>query len=193
MKPIPPIMDQVDRGACQTYAICQYLKTIYKIELDPISLYEHEKKQRGNRDPSVEDILNHLKENNYIHGYDHQYVGKNNVWRFFGDYLRQFVPTKRSIIICKNICRFSGGGIMSLGVPVGNDVAKDGILTKKQLIDNYRERSHAVFLYDYNDEKGVFVLVNSWGTKVGDNTGCLYLPYELVNFTKDLITVNIKK
>ena len=54
---------------------------------------------------------------------------------------------------------------------------------------------HCVALYGYNDEKQVFIMMNSWGTDVGQQ-GWFTIPYSYISnpaFARDFWTVRFFK
>jgi hypothetical protein len=177
MKPLPPILDQGSLGACQTYAVVNMLG-VKGVHLDPVELYHNAYKFNQNRDPGIEDVLKYLQSVGTIRYVNEQYVGtwKTTLWNKV-----QFISTPRQIAITKNLCK-SNGAVISCNVPFAHEIAPDGVITKEQILHN-KGREHAMYLYDYNDEKQLFTLVNSWGTNYGDHSGCIYLPYNLINIT----------
>ena len=192
MKKIPTIYDQEPYDACQSFAIAQYLNTAYKAKIAPLRLYFESVSYNKDRTPGIFEVCNYLKDTNVIHGYNRQKIGRNNIFRFLGDTLLQFITNSNSIVVARNMCDHNGGGIISVCVPEAWQINTDGILTEEQ-IKNNKGREHAMYLYDYNDEKRLFTLVNSWGKDYGDGTGCLYLPYDLIHLTNNCITISYNK
>lgn len=198
MKKIPRIQNQGSLEACQTFALCQYLNTTFGTTYNPVQVYgevmkwlKDNDKWSRDKEPTTYDVLDWLQFKGVIYGHDHQLVGKSNIWKFIKDNLFQWITNPRSIAIAKGVCN-SGGGVISCNVPQGSDINTNGVITKEQIVNN-KDRSHAMFLYDYNDVSKVFVLVNSWGYNYGDKSGCILLPYELLNYCNDLTTVSFIK
>ncbi len=52
----------------------------------------------------------------------------------------------------------------------------NGIMTALPKPDEVPEGGHAVVAVGYDDANQHFIVLNSWGTKFGDN-GCFYMPY----------------
>lgn len=190
MKQLPVILNQGNNGSCQSYAIAQFLNTKLNKGIDPEKLYHEMIEYNYGRDTfSTVDVFEHLKTTEKIIGYDHQWVGRLNTTRIENDKLVSFYTPQHSTRIAKNVCN-SGGGVISILAPVKQEYMKsDGELTQACFSKDNRNNNHAVYLYDYDDEKKRFILVNSWGTGYGDGSGCLYLPYEMINMALDLITV----
>lgn len=77
--------------------------------------------------------------------------------------------------------RLSQGDGVVIGVQVYNDF--DAISSSNQVYDTISGSSrggHAICLIGYNDSKGAFKFINSWGTSWGIN-GYGWISYELVN------------
>ncbi len=185
MKPIPTILDQGNVGSCQVYATVQQLRQ-WNIWLDPQDLYEKIFEWNYRREPNTNVVLEYLKLNGYIQGWTTQYVGRRGAWLPLGMIYAWFYKLEWQIRIAKQVCDVTRGGLLS--IKINNEVKGDGVLTEKILKEG---SDHLAYLYDYDDAKQRFILVNSWGTGYGDGTGCIYLPYSLIKNTNLLATLDI--